>query len=96
MNHGELLKRIISDPKVLGGKPVVKGTRLSVEFIVELLACGATAEQILGEYTSLSLDDIRACLLFASRPGGGGDDGAQAVACWLRRKVARGLLSCGS
>lgn len=67
MNDQELLKRITLDPKVLVGKPVIKGTRLSVEFILNLLAHGATTAEILGEYDGLTPEDINACLLFAGR-----------------------------
>ncbi len=50
---------------VLAGKPVIKGTRLSVEFILGLLAHGATTADILNEYKGLTTEDIQACLLFA-------------------------------
>jgi uncharacterized protein (DUF433 family) len=63
----ELLNRISTNPKVLFGKPVIKGTRLSVEYILNLLAHGATMAEILEEYEGLDEADIRACLLFASR-----------------------------
>ena len=58
--------RIIVDPEILVGKPVVKGTRLSVEFIVDLLANGWAEDQILNSYPNLKADDIRACLAYAS------------------------------
>jgi uncharacterized protein (DUF433 family) len=58
--------RIVASPNVLVGKPVIKGTRLSVEFIVELLADGWTQEQVLDSYPKLSPEDIRACLAYAS------------------------------
>lgn len=58
--------RIEFNPEVLAGKPVVRGTRLSVEFIVDLLAQGWTEEAILKSYPSLAADDIRACLQYAS------------------------------
>ena len=54
--------RIVASPEVLVGKPVIKGTRLAVEFIVELLAGGWTQEQILDNYPNLTAEDIRACL----------------------------------
>ena len=57
---------ITVDPTVLVGKPIVKGTRISVEFIMDLLAAGWTHEQILDSYPSLKPDDIRACLAYAS------------------------------
>jgi uncharacterized protein (DUF433 family) len=59
-------ERIIADPKVLVGKPVIKGTRISVEFVIDLLARGWTAEQILKEYDHLTTGDIRACLAYAA------------------------------
>lgn len=61
-----LLGRITLDPKVMTGKPVIKGTRLTVEFIINLLAHGATTVEILDEYNGLTPEDIQACLLFAS------------------------------
>jgi len=61
----EWRERITVDPGVLVGKPVVKGTRISVELIVDLLAAGWTQEQILDSYPNLTLDDIRACLAYA-------------------------------
>jgi uncharacterized protein (DUF433 family) len=63
----ELLKRISINPKVMLGKPVIHGTRLTVEFILGLLAQGDTVEDILVEYPGLVKEDIQACLLFASR-----------------------------
>jgi len=67
MTEDELLERINVDPRVLVGKPVVKGTRLSVETILNQLAHGATAEELTAEYVGLTKEDIHACLLFASR-----------------------------
>lgn len=58
--------RITVDPNVLVGKPVIKGTRLAVEFIVDLLAAGWTAEQILDNYPHLIQEDIQACLAYAA------------------------------
>lgn len=57
--------RITIDPAILVGKPVVKGTRLAVEFIVGLLAQGWTVDDILAEYDSLQPEDIKACLAYA-------------------------------
>ena len=65
MNDQELLKRITLNTNVLAGKPVIRGTRLSVEFILNLLAHGATTAEILAEYKGVEPDDIKACLLFA-------------------------------
>lgn len=67
MNDEKLLNRIILDPQVMVGKPVIKGTRLTVEYVLNQLAHGATAAEILKEYKGLTQEDIRACLLFASR-----------------------------
>ena len=57
---------IIIDPAILVGKPVVKGTRLAVEFIVDLLAQGWSQEEILRNYPGLTHEDIQACLHYAS------------------------------
>lgn len=62
-----LLGRIVCDPEILVGKPVIKGTRLSVEYILNLLGHGASPEEILDEYPTLKIEDVRACQLFASR-----------------------------
>jgi len=59
-------ERIIVDPNILVGKPVVKGTRLAVEFIVDLLAQGWSEEEILRNYPGLTTEDIKACLRYAS------------------------------
>jgi uncharacterized protein (DUF433 family) len=59
-------ERIVIDPKVLVGKPVIRGTRIAVEFIVELLAEGWTYEQILANYPQLTAEDIQAALAYAS------------------------------
>ncbi|MBI1789550.1 MAG: DUF433 domain-containing protein [Acidobacteria bacterium] len=58
--------RIAIDPEILVGKPVVRGTRLAVEFILELLAAGQSESEILLNYPGLSRDDILACLAYAS------------------------------
>ena len=67
MNDEQLLERITTDPKVMVGKPVIRGTRLAVEYILNLLAHDATEDEILAEYDGLTREDIRACLLFATR-----------------------------
>ena len=59
-------ERITLDPKVLVGKPIIKGTRISVEFVIDLLARGWTPAQIVEEYDHLTPDDIQACLAYAS------------------------------
>jgi len=67
MTDEQLLERIAVDPKVMVGKPVIRGTRLSVEFILGLLARGATVEDILEEYQGLVREDVQACILFATK-----------------------------
>lgn len=67
MNDQQLLARITFDPNVLAGKPVIKGTRLRVEYMLNLLAHGATTQDILAEYQGLATEDIQACLLFAAK-----------------------------
>lgn len=59
-------ERIVIDPTILVGKPVVKGTRLAVEFLVDLLAQGWTEAEILRNYPGLTRDDLRACLAYVS------------------------------
>ena len=59
-------ERIVIDPGILVGKPVVKGTRLAVEFIVDLLAQGWSEDEILRNYPGLTREDIQACLSYAS------------------------------
>ena len=67
MKAEKLLKHIVLDPDVMTGKPVIRGTRLTVQFILGLLAHGASVEDILDEYKGLTEDDIKACLLFATQ-----------------------------
>ena len=65
MTDKQLLERITVNPKVMVGKPVIKGTRLTVQYILGLLAHGATNAEILQEYQGLTPEDVQACLLFA-------------------------------
>ena len=58
--------RIVVDSKILTGKPVILGTRISVEMVVDLLAAGWSHAQILASYPHLTEEDIRACLAYAS------------------------------
>lgn len=58
--------RIITNREILGGKPVIKGTRISVEFVLELLSSGITEDEILRDYPHLTKDDIHACLEYAA------------------------------
>jgi len=66
MEQKQLLERIALNPKIMVGKPVIKGTRLTVQYILNLLAHGATVDEILQEYKGLTKEDILACLLYAS------------------------------
>lgn len=61
----DLLQRITFDKDVLGGKPVVRGLRISVDMILELLVKGATTQEILEDYPELEADDLRAALAYA-------------------------------
>ena len=67
MKDDQLLERIVLDPKVMVGKPVIRGTRLTVDYVLNLLAHGATEQEILAEYKGLKDEDIRACFLFATK-----------------------------
>ena len=67
MQENQLLERITLNPRIMVGKPVVRGTRLTVEYILNLLAHGATEAEILQEYAGLTREDIQACLLFAAQ-----------------------------
>jgi uncharacterized protein (DUF433 family) len=59
-------KSIVADPQILGGKPCVRGTRLSVEFLLELAASGATREQILAQYPQLTPEGLAAAFRYAA------------------------------
>ena len=61
------IKRIAIDPKVHRGKPVIKGTRIPVYLVVELMASGMSEAEVLEEYPSLSREDVRAALQYASK-----------------------------
>ena len=67
MKDEDLLERIVLNPKVMAGKPVIRGTRLTVEYILNLLAHGAKENDILDEYKDLDIADIQACILFATK-----------------------------
>jgi uncharacterized protein (DUF433 family) len=66
-NSGELLTRITSNAKMCGGRPCVRGMRIRVTDVIDLLAAGLTAEQVVAELPDLEPDDVRACLIFASQ-----------------------------
>jgi len=65
MTDQQLLRRITANPEIFGGKPIIRGMRISVELILSLLAQGETVEAILSDYPGLDPDDIRACLAYA-------------------------------
>lgn len=67
MNEKKILERIVINPNVMVGKPVIKDTRLTVEYILGLLAQGATFEEVIEEYQGITTEDIQACLLFATK-----------------------------
>jgi uncharacterized protein (DUF433 family) len=67
MTDEELLDRITINPKVMVGKPIIKGTRLTVELVLNRLAHGDAVADLLREYSGLAAEDVQACLLFASR-----------------------------
>lgn len=66
-NMNELLSRITSEPGKCGGKPCIRGMRIRVVDVLELLATGMTQRQVLDEHPDLQADDVKACLLFAAR-----------------------------
>jgi uncharacterized protein (DUF433 family) len=66
----ELLERIVVNPKIMAGKPILKGTRITVELVLRLLAQGLSAEEILKDYPHLTKDDITAVLLYAAKIAG--------------------------
>lgn len=67
MENKQLLERIVLNPKIMVGKPVIRGTRLTVDFILNLLAHGTAEGDILKEYNGLTPEDIQACYLFATK-----------------------------
>ena len=62
-----MIERITANPLILGGKPIIKGSRISVEFILDLLASGVSEAEILEDYPHLTKSDIQACLRYAAR-----------------------------
>lgn len=62
----KLIDRITSDPAIFGGKPIIRGRRLAVEHVLDMLAAGDDPETILSGYSWLEAEDIRACLTYAA------------------------------
>lgn len=67
MKEQQLLERITINPKIFGGKPIIRGHRLAVEHILGMLAAGDTIETLLEAYPSLEKEDVQACLVYARR-----------------------------
>jgi uncharacterized protein (DUF433 family) len=67
MTDEDLLSRLEINNKVMAGKPVIKGTRLTVDYILNLMAHGSSEREILQEYKGLTNEDIQACFLFATK-----------------------------
>jgi len=67
MNEAELLKRITVNPKIFGGKPIIRGHRLAVEHVLGMLAAGDTVDDLTRAYTWLEREDVLACLAYARR-----------------------------
>ena len=65
MDHKKLLERITSNPKTFGGKPIVRGLRISVEMVLSLLAQNVSVDEILEDHPALQREDIQACLAYA-------------------------------
>ncbi len=66
MTENELLKRIVVNPQIFNGKPIIRGRRIAVDHVLGMLAAGDPPETILSGYPFLERDDIRACLVYAS------------------------------
>lgn len=67
MKDEELLKRITFNPLIFGGKPIIRGMRITVEHILGMVAAGSTVEELLEGYPFLEKEDIQACLIYAYR-----------------------------
>jgi len=63
----EVLRRVTVDPKIFGGKPIIRGRRLAVEHVLGMLAAGDSPETILAGYPWLEPEDVQACLIYARR-----------------------------
>jgi uncharacterized protein (DUF433 family) len=65
--EAELLKRITFDPRIYGGKPIIRGRRMAVEHVLGMLAAGSSREEILADFEWMEIADIDACLLYACK-----------------------------
>ena len=69
MTETDLMKRITVNPRIFGGKAIIRGRRLAVEHVLGMLAAGDTTDTLLAAYPWLDPDDVRACLLYARLSG---------------------------
>lgn len=67
MNEAELLKRITFNPEIFGGKPIIRGRRLAVEHVLQMLEAGDSIDDILRGYPWLEREDVLACIAYARR-----------------------------
>ncbi|HEY0144346.1 MAG TPA: DUF433 domain-containing protein [Thermoanaerobaculia bacterium] len=70
MSERDLLSRITFNPEIFGGKAIIRGKRLAVEHVLDMMAAGSTPEELVREYRWLEHEDIQACLLYAARLAG--------------------------
>jgi len=67
MTEAQLLARITSNPSIFGGKPIIRGKRIAVEHVLDMLAAGDSTETILEGYPFLQREDVQACLVYARK-----------------------------
>lgn len=67
MSENELLQRITYNPKIFGGKAIIRGRRLAVEHVLDMLAAGHSRQQMLDDFPWLEEEDIQACMVYAAR-----------------------------
>ncbi|HWW60415.1 MAG TPA: DUF433 domain-containing protein [Thermoanaerobaculia bacterium] len=70
MTADDLLRRITVNPEIYGGKPIIRGHRMAVQHVLQMMAAGDSAEDLLAAYAWMEREDIQACLLFAARAVG--------------------------
>lgn len=70
MSERDLLERITFNPQIFGGKAIIRGRRMAVEHILQMLGAGATVQELLDEYPWLELEDISASFTYAARLAG--------------------------
>ncbi|MBI2265948.1 MAG: DUF433 domain-containing protein [Armatimonadetes bacterium] len=92
MKKERSLERITANPKILGSKPIIRGTRISVEFILELLASGFTKPEILRDYPHLKARDIKACLEYAARLSENEIFRRDSSSSWMKATISIGPL----